>query len=272
MPELPEVETIRRSLQDVVGSTINAAEFSPVAPIKHTSVDTLRTQLTNARIETIGRRGKYLLFSLSRDATLIVHLGMSGRLRRAGPETVAPRHTHMALTLSNDTILRYVDPRRFGVISLAASGQAHPLLHNIGPEFDATDFTVDAFLQQCRRHPKLSLKMALLHQGVVAGLGNIYVCEVLYEARLAPTRTIGDTSDDALARVFAAIRAVLSRAITHGGTSLRDYEDSWGNKGNMKSQLQVYGREGQSTLDGTAEVVRIVQHGRSTWYAPAVQQ
>lgn len=272
MPELPEVETIRRSLLDLVGTTIDTATFSAVAPVKHISAAQLQMALAGQRLMALERRGKYLLFRLSSDNALILHLGMSGRIRRVTDDAPAPKHTHMTLQLSNGCALRYVDARRFGVITLATHALQNPYLANLGPEFDDPQFTAVAFIAQCRRHPNLSLKMALLNQWIVAGLGNIYVCEVLYEAGLNPTRPIASTTETELTRVHAAIRAVLTRAITHGGTSLRDYEDSWGQKGGMKAHLQVYGRDGESTLDGRGSVVRIVQQGRSTWFAPEIQK
>lgn len=272
MPELPEVETIRRSLLDLVGTTIDAVTFSAVAPVKHTTAAQLRLALVKQRLMALQRRGKYLLFQLSSDSTLILHLGMSGRIRRVTDDAPAPKHTHMTLQLSNRSALRYVDARRFGVITWATPARQNPYLAHLGPEFDDPQFNTATFIAQCRRHLKLSLKMALLNQGIVAGLGNIYVCEVLYAAGLHPTRCIADTSDAELTRIHAAIRTVLTRAIAHGGTSLRDYEDSWGQKGGMKAHLQVYGRDGESTLDGRGSVVRIVQQGRSTWFAPEIQK
>lgn len=272
MPELPEVETIRRSLLDLVGTTIEAVTLSAVAPVKHTTPAQLQGTLVGQRLVALQRRGKYLVFRLSSDNALILHLGMSGRIRRVTDGAPAPKHTHMTLQLSNGCALRYVDARRFGAITLDERASHSSYLANLGPEFDDPQFTAAAFIAQCRRHPKLSLKMALLNQGIVAGLGNIYVCEVLYAAGLNPTRPIGSTTETELTRVHTAIRAVLTCAIAHGGTSLRDYEDSWGQKGGMKAHLQVYGRDGESTLDGRASVVRIVQQGRSTWFAPEMQR
>ncbi len=271
MPELPEVETIRRSLSDLVDCTIADVTFSAVAPIRHTSPHALQQRLRGQRLEKFGRRGKFLLLHCG-DAVLILHLGMSGRLRRADLQSTPPKHTHMTLQLSNARTLRYVDARRFGLITVTDATLHNPCLDHLGPEFDDPHCTPAAFMQSCRRHAKLTLKMALLDQHIVAGIGNIYACEILYEARVSPTRRIGETPDEAFVRIHTAIRTVLTRAIAHGGTSLRDYEDSWGKKGGMKSHLQVYGRDGKSTLDGLWQVVRIVQQGRSTWYAPDVQR
>lgn len=269
MPELPEVETIRRSLHDLIADTIREVALSAVAPIRHTTAAQLHHALVGAQVEDIARRGKFLLFRLVEGPTLILHLGMSGRLRRA---TTASPHTHMVLQFAHAGALHYIDARRFGMISLASAAQRSPCLDHLGPEFDDPELTSPIWIARCRRHPKLSLKAALLHQGLVAGLGNIYVCEVLYAAGISPLRTIGATTDAALARILVAMRTVLTRAIAQGGTSLRDYEDSWGRKGGMRAHLQVYGRKRQSTLDGRGHVVRVVQQGRSTWYAPEVQK
>ncbi|MGH7095822.1 MAG: bifunctional DNA-formamidopyrimidine glycosylase/DNA-(apurinic or apyrimidinic site) lyase, partial [Stellaceae bacterium] len=220
MPELPEVETIRRGLAlKLTGRRIVRAELRrpdlrrPFPPL-------LARRLTGARIGALGRRGKYLLVELDDDGVLLLHLGMSGRIT-AGPANGrdAP-HDHVVLTLDDGTEVRFNDARRFGLVDYLRRGEeaAHPLLAGMGPEplelgFDA------AYLADRLAGKMTPIKAALLDQRVVAGLGNIYVCESLYYARLSPRRLARTVSGERAERLAAAIRLVLERAIAAGGSS-----------------------------------------------------
>ncbi len=275
MPELPEIETIRRSLQTVVGRCIARVVCSEKIPLRCTDVATVHRIFTGARITALQRRGKYLRIATDRAVDCVVHLGMSGRiyLERDGNST-PPKHTHMEWILSDDDRLRYVDPRRFGNISLTRTldGHDNPLLAHLGPEFDDAALTSAAFIARCRHHAKLSLKVLLLDQRIVPGLGNIYVCEALYHARLDPRRTVSTTSDAELATLLTALRHTLQLGIEKRGTSLRDYVDGNGRPGAMQHALQVYGRESLGTRGDGLPIERFTQHGRSTWWCPIVQK
>ncbi len=273
MPELPEVETIRRSLTALVGAQVRTVRMTKQIPLCGISARTLRSRLINAKCTAITRRGKYLLLCLSTDQALLLHLGMSGRLdllpsnQRESPR---PKHCHLELIFSDGQRLRYVDPRRFGKVSWWKRGEPQKLLDRLGMEYDDERMTSQLFIAACRGHPGITIKSLLLRQDVIPGIGNIYACEILYEARIDPRSKVGELSDEQLRRLLTAIRVLLKRGIRYGGTTLRDYRTGDGTMGKMQHYLQVYGRDGR-TRDGKQQVSKIVQQGRSTWFAPKVQ-
>ena len=273
MPELPEVETICRSLRPVCGRRISSVFLSPLAPVEGTSPSRLKTALRDHVINEVYRRGKYLVLRLESETGLVIHLGMSGQLRFFANLPARPKHTHLELNLSGGSLLRFIDARRFGTLSLSfrPDGNDNPFLARLGPDYDDPAFTVKEFISRCRRHPGLSLKAVTLDQGIAAGLGNIYACESLYRAGLNPRRRVRKTDDRELASLLWAARESLELGIRHGGTTLRDYLDGLGQRGKMKEFLQVYARKGL-TLDGRGKVTRFFQQGRSTWFCPEVQK
>jgi formamidopyrimidine-DNA glycosylase len=286
MPELPEVETVRRGL-------VAALEGRRIARVEVRRGDLRRplppgfaARLEGRTITSIGRRAKYLLLSLDDGMVLIAHLGMSGRMviERNGARTPPPTsemwrpahlaHVHVAIEAEDGTIVRFSDPRRFGLMDLALAGElaTHPLLAALGPEPTGEDF--DAALLQSRLAGKRTpIKAALLDQRVVAGLGNIYVCEALYRAGISPRRLALAVRGERAGRLARAIRDVLADAIAAGGSSLRDHVAPDGELGYFQHSFQVYGREGQPCPACTCRegVRRIVQSGRSTFYC-AVRQ
>lgn len=274
MPELPEVETLRRSLAPVKDLRIESLRLSRLCPVETTTPARVRRELTGATLTGWKRWGKYLLMLTDREVNLVLHLGMSGQLRFFDQDAPpSPKHTHLELKLANGALLRFVDPRRFGTVSLSW-GNLHrdnPFLARLGPDYLDGNLTPEDFAARCRRHPKISLKAMSLNQGIATGLGNIYACEALYGAELDPRRSIAATSDVALHRFFTAAREALAAGIRHGGVSFRDYLDGLGHRGVMKQFLQVYDREGQPSLDGRGTVKRIVQNARSTFFVPQVQ-
>lgn len=271
MPELPEVETVRRSLQKILPRIIERIYLSPVAPVETTTPAAIRRAVRGSTIQSVGRHGKYLLFDMGQDRSLVVHLGMSGRIMFLAQSSGSrEKHTHLELQFLDGTLLRYIDARRFGTISLA-SNHNNPFLERIGPDYLDRQLTTASYVKRCRCHPGLSLKALLLNQGVAAGMGNIYACEALYQARLDPRRRVATVSDDELRRLLKAIRATLRLGIRYGGTTFRDYLDGRGHRGKMQDFLQVYGREGRKTLDGAGLVKKITQQARSTFYCPAAQ-
>lgn len=273
MPELPEVENVIRTVQAACGTTITQCRLSRVAPLVHTTASAIRRATDNATITAITRRAKYIVIHCASDTRLLIHLGMSGQLRLCATREEVAKHTHCRLTLDNHTELRYVDPRRFGIISLAHTHLAdHPYIAKLGPEYDDPTLTAQMYIERMRRHSKLNIKAALLHQGIVPGLGNIYACEALYLAQVDPRRLVNTLSDEELTRLYQAMRTTLDQGIVSGGTTLKDYVNGLGHRGEMQTLLQVYDREGKRTLDGRADVIKIVQNGRSTWFAPDVQR
>ena len=275
MPELPEVETIRRGLARVMsGRQILCAELRR-PDLRRPFPPALAERLTGAAIGALGRRGKYLLIEIGEEGMLILHLGMSGRITADAGTSPAARHDHVVLTLDDGTVIRFNDPRRFGLIDYTSRAEAarHPLLAGLGPEplepgFDGR--TLAAALAG-RMTP---VKSALLDQRIVAGLGNIYVCEALYRARLSPRRLSGTVGRGRADRLAAAIRAVLEEAIEAGGSSLRDYVQADGELGYFQHRWAVYGREEMPCpgCDCAEGVRRIVQSGRSTFFCARRQR
>ncbi len=282
MPELPEVETVMRGLAArLEGRVIRKAELR--RPDLRWAVPAgFAARLTGARVENLRRRGKYILMRLSGGDSVILHLGMSGRMNiLAGAPLLAALpvlHEHLVLTTDQDVRIAFVDPRRFGSLDLVptAAENTHRLLADLGPEplepgFDAA--ALSAALDG-RRTP---IKSALLDQGVVAGLGNIYVCEALFRARISPLRLAASVAGARAQRLVPAIRATLTEAIAAGGSSLRDYVQPSGELGYFQHAWKVYGRTGQPCehCPGGAAcpgIKRIVQSARSTFYCTRMQR
>ena len=280
LPELPEVETVRRGLQPhLEGSRIARAEARrpdlrwPLPP-------DLVQVLTGARVITLRRRAKYLLADLDRGTTLLLHLGMSGRMLVEGASqgdfhrdpAILPRHDHVVLTTGTGTRITFNDARRFGMVDLIREGQTHPLLASLGPEpFDA-GFSPE-YLRMIFAGRRAPVKQALLDQRIVAGLGNIYVSEALWRAGIDPRRAAGRIGQARIAALVGHVRDVLSDAIAAGGSSLREHRQATGELGYFQHSFRVYDREGlPCARPGCAgRIRRIVQSGRSSFYCPLCQ-
>ncbi|HEU0216612.1 MAG TPA: bifunctional DNA-formamidopyrimidine glycosylase/DNA-(apurinic or apyrimidinic site) lyase [Stellaceae bacterium] len=275
MPELPEVETVRRGLAlKMTGRKIVAAELRR-QDLRRPFPPMLARTLTGAAIGKLTRRGKYILIELDDNGTLLLHLGMSGRIT-AGPADVphAP-HDHVVLTLDDGTVVRFNDARRFGLLDYMRRGEeaAHPLLAEMGPEPLEPGFD-GKYLAQRLAGKMTPIKAALLDQKIVAGLGNIYVCEALYRAGISPRRLAATVTGARAGKLATAIKATLSDAIEAGGSSLRDYVQADGELGYFQHQWAVYGHEGEPCPGCTCKegVRRIVQSGRSTFFCAKKQR
>ncbi|GEO80883.1 bifunctional DNA-formamidopyrimidine glycosylase/DNA-(apurinic or apyrimidinic site) lyase [Pararhodospirillum oryzae] len=277
MPELPEVETVRRGLFPLlVGRRLSRVWVRRPDLRRPLPVD-LAARLEGARVVDLGRRAKYLIATLEDGPRVLLHLGMSGRLT-LGPRAQAGDpgvHDHVLIDTDDDQRLVFHDPRRFGLIALAEPGEESPLLAGLGPEPLDPAFDGPALARRLagRRGP---LKTVLLDQRVIAGLGNIYVCEALYRAGLSPLRPAESLDAPEAARLVAAIRAVLEDALAAGGASLRDYRHVDGSSGYFQLNVSVYGKEGQPcpTCDcpaGEGGIRRLIQAGRSTFFCPRRQ-
>ncbi len=268
MPELPEVETTVRGLRAVMeGRVVTRVEARREDLRRAFPVD-LGQRLTGARVSALSRRAKYGLIETDRDDTMLFHLGMSGRWR-IDPEEIGT-HDHLLLTLDDGRRLSLNDPRRFGSVDLlrTADVPGWPPFVALGPEpFDLTARQ----LADALKGRKAAIKLLLLDQRIVAGLGNIYVCEALFRARISPRRAGGRVSLVRLERLVIAIREVLDEAIAAGGSSLRDFASPDGELGYFSKSFAVYGREGEPCGCGGA-VRRFVQGGRSTFHCPACQR
>lgn len=271
MPELPEVETIRRGLQPrILGRRIQEVRVRehrlrwPVDPA-------LSTHLRGHRIEAVERRSKYLLLCLDNGNRLIVHLGMSGRLCLLGAQVPGGRHDHLDLTLDDAQMLRFHDPRRFGAVLCWPADQAsHPLLAGIGPEpFD--DRFNGEYLFGKSRGRRAAIKNFLMDTHIVAGTGNIYASESLFQAGIRPARAAGRLSRAQFERLVVSVRAVLHRAIECGGTTLRDFAGAAGEAGYFQQDLFVYGRQGQPCRRCQTPIKRVIIAQRSSFYCPRCQ-
>ena len=267
MPELPEVETTVRGLERVLkGRRIRRVEARR-ADLRRSFPPDLGQRLTGARVTGLGRRAKYGLIHTDRDDTMIFHLGMSGswRIDHAKLE----KHDHLLLETDEGRRLALNDPRRFGSVDLVPTNEIDdwPAFKALGPEpFDLKPVE----LHKSLRGRTAAIKLLLLDQGIVAGLGNIYVCEALHRSGIHPRRAGGSVSLERLKRVVPAIREVLNEAIEAGGSTLRDFVSPDGELGYFSKSFTVYDREGKACACG-GTVKRIVQGGRSTFYCPRCQ-
>lgn len=276
MPELPEVETVMRGMQARLdGRVIVRAEVRR-PDLRWKLPENLAARLTGARVTSFRRRAKYILMRLEGGESVLLHLGMSGRI------TLRPRgkndpelHEHVVLETDDGWEVAFVDPRRFGSIDLVRTDaeEQHRLLSGLGPEPLSDAFTAK-LLKAALIGKRTPIKAALLDQTIVAGLGNIYVCEALFRARIPPTRLAGEVATRLL---VPEIKATLNEAIAAGGSTLRDYVQPGGELGYFQHAWQVYGREGEPCpacpgkpdCDGIA---RITQSARSTFYCPKLQR
>lgn len=268
MPELPEVETTVRGLARVLEGRRIASIEARRPDLRRALPPDLGQRLTGARISGLRRRAKYGLIDTDRGDTLVFHLGMSGHWR-VDPDEIG-KHDHFIIATDEGRRIVLNDARRFGSLDLVPTGElgAWPTLAALGPEpldLDARD------LQRRLAGRRAAIKLLLLDQRIVAGLGNIYVCEALYRAGIRPTRAGGSMSLDRLNRLVPAINGVLAEAIAAGGSTLRDFASPDGELGYFSKTFAVYDREGQPCGCG-GTVRRVVQGGRSTFYCPSCQR
>ena len=269
MPELPEVETTRRGLaphligRRVLAVTVRKALRWPVP-------DALRETLPGQRIDDIERRAKYLLVH-TRAGSALLHLGMSGSLRVLQADTPPGLHDHVDWHLDSSRILRYTDPRRFGSQLWQPPGEVHPLLGNLGPEPLGPDFDGD-YLWKLSRGRKTAVKLFLMDQSVVVGVGNIYAAEALFAAKIHPKRVAGQISRERYARLADEVKRILEYAIGRGGTTLRDFINPDGAPGYFEQELFVYGRAGEPCKVCGTKIRAITLGQRSTFFCPHCQR
>jgi len=273
LPELPEVEIIRRQLEkELAGARIAACEVGLPRLVTYPTPLGYRRGLKGRRVEGVGRRGKYLLIGLDDGHELVIHLGMTGSLVLAEPAGERPRHTHIVFHLEDGRDLLYVDPRTFGETALLRPGDRSPLrgLYAMGPEPLEKNFTC-AVLEDSLRG-KCRVKSALLDQSRVAGIGNIYADESLHRAGIDPLRRLDGLTPDEIERIHRAVREVLSEAILRGGSSVSDYIDLRGERGSFQDSHRVYRREGERCPSCGGTIRREVISGRSSYFCPNCQK
>jgi formamidopyrimidine-DNA glycosylase len=278
MPELPEVETVCRGLAPFMeGRTLTRVDQRR-KNLRFPFPKQFAKRLLNRRVERIRRRAKYILISLDDSTVLIIHLGMSGRMTITPPGQTAPepgKHDHVVFGTDAGAVIMFNDVRRFGLMDLAQEDtlDQHPLLCDIGPEPLGNAFS-GAYLSERLKGRKTPIKSALLDQKIVAGLGNIYVCEALYRAGISPKRLASTVAGARAERLVPVVRDILDEAIAKGGSTLKDYVQTDGELGYFQHEFAVYGREGEPCpgCDCKKSVQRIVQSGRSTFYCAKRQR
>ncbi|HYH00248.1 MAG TPA: bifunctional DNA-formamidopyrimidine glycosylase/DNA-(apurinic or apyrimidinic site) lyase [Terriglobales bacterium] len=271
MPELPEVETVVRSLaKRVTGEVVESAWFSGKAPTFKSEPAEIALVLEGSKVEHVHRQGKHIVFDLQKDGRLqaqwIVHLGMTGRMLVTSPDCELEKHTHIIAKFSSGRELRFIDPRRFGrtwVVSgksVFDAGGKEPL--DVGLELFAGLFHAR----------KTAIKAALLNQRLLRGIGNIYADEALFRAGVRPRRRASSLTRPELKRLYESVQQVLNEAIAAGGSSISDYVDADGERGFFQVQHRVYGREGKPCLTCHSPIKRIIVAGRGTHYCPECQK
>ena len=275
MPELPEVETIAADLRPhLVGRTIVRVELSFPTIVRHPEPELFIDGVAGMRIESVGRRGKYILIGLDRrDVLLVIHLGMTGQLRIVDEVAPLEKHTHAVFFLDDGRQLRYRDPRRFGRLllgteaALVASKKMPPL----GPEPIDPEFAPDDLYRRLRRR-RAPLKSVLLDQKAIAGVGNIYADESLHRAGLRPTRLANTVTKKSAARLHESLRDSLQAAILNRGSSVDTYRDAWGEMGGQQERLLVYGRAGEPCFTCGRPLSSIRIAGRTTVFCKHCQR
>lgn len=274
MPELPEVETVVRGLSRIMeGEVLSHVETRRDKlrfPIPQNFADILKGK----RVKDLSRRAKFGLIHMEDAPDVIFHLGMSGRMRLLGagaPEF--EKHDHVIFQTGKGEIIAFNDPRRFGFIDFLKNDGSHPMLDKLGPEPLSNHFNGPALAEKLKGK-KSPIKAAILDQSVVSGVGNIYACEALYEAGISPRRLAHTVQGQRAERLATTIREVLTRAIAAGGSTLKDYAQVDGELGYFQHDFRVYGREGEAcrNVECGADIKRLVQSGRSTFYCSKCQR
>ena len=282
MPELPEVETVRRGLQPVMEEHVISHVDVNRPDLRWPFPQNMAERLRGRTVKLLRRRSKYILADLDSGETLIIHLGMSGRMQIDLADTAkfhqdAPslqKHDHVVFHMHGGARIIFNDARRFGAMDLTgtASVEQHWLIDKLGPEPLGNQFD-EAYLVSALRKKASPIKSALLDQRVLAGLGNIYVCEILFRTGISPKRKASNLSAVRVASLVPAIRDVLNEAIESGGSSLRDHRQTNGELGYFQHNFAVYDREGEHcTNDCGSKIFRVVQSGRSSFYCPKCQR
>ena len=270
MPELPEVETTRRGIlpyvdqQTVAEIIVRQAKLRwPIPPEIH--------QMEGQKVESVIRRGKYLLLETAQ-GTALIHLGMSGSLRVIDAGIAPDKHDHVDFIFANGKVIRFHDPRRFGSVLWTTSDPLkHKLIRSLGPEPLSANFSGE-YLYQRSRGRSVSIKQFIMNGQTVVGVGNIYACESLFKAGISPKRLAGKVSKARYIKLVAVIKEVLAQAIEQGGTTLKDFVQATGKPGYFQQQLNVYGRAGEACPSCNSSIKQVTQGQRSTFYCGKCQR
>lgn len=272
MPELPEVETVKRALEDrLLGHTIMEVEMRR-PNLRWPMPDDMAERLRGKQIEGFSRRSKYIWAHLSGAENMLIHLGMSGRVLFEDAQSYEPKkHDHVLFYTDHDTLLVFCDPRRFGMIDVLKDTTQNRYTEHLGVEPLSSDLTAEYVVAKLKGK-QVNMKAALMDQRIIAGLGNIYVCEALFRAGINPTMPSGKLSGKKIEQLVPVINQVLEEAIVSGGSTIRDYVRSDGELGYFQHKFQVYGRENEPCIACSEAIERITQQGRSTFYCPSCQR
>lgn len=272
MPELPEVETIKTTLQDIVGARIDKISVLNKRLRWPVPVQKLDQFIQTNRIMRIRRRSKYLIWDMDNGYSLSIHLGMSGRVGQFRPETIHELHTHILFDLDTGWQIRYRDPRRFGFLDVIRSQEllTHPRFRNLGIEPLSSELNVD-YLKQSLSHSVRTVKTVLMDAGIVAGIGNIYANEILFHAGILPQRLAKTLTESEWKKTVTAVKTVIQDAITAGGTTLSDYRNAQGEPGYFQLDLCVYGRTGRPCRICGKSIKYTKLSGRSTFFCSHCQ-
>ena len=268
MPELPEVETTKRGLEPLIVNQVVERAILYRDNLRWEMPKHLVTTLANQRVNSIHRRGKYLLIEFD-VGTLIIHLGMSGSIKVVSNDTPLKKHDHFELGFGNYTVMRLNDPRRFGAVLFSKNG-SHPLLDSLGVE-PLEDLFDESYLYSKSRNKQQNIKAFVMDSKVVVGVGNIYACESLHQAGINPERKAGSVSKKRYVLLTQRIKTILAQAIKAGGTTLQDFSQVDGSPGYFAQTLSVYGRENKLCGTCSGKIARITQNQRSTFYCPLCQ-
>jgi len=280
MPELPEVETVRKGLEPYMTGHVIAQADIRRPDLRWPFPENMAARLVGKRVERLRRRSKYILCDLDSGETLLIHLGMSGRMTISAPDKAEAhpalqKHDHVVIDMDNGARITFNDTRRFGAMDLleTKTAEQHKLLASLGPEPLGNSFD-ETYFVAALKGKNTPIKSALLDQRIVAGLGNIYVCEALWRTGISPLNKAGKLTKARVASLVPAIRSVLNDAITAGGSSLKDYRRADGELGYFQHSFAVYGRENEPCkTEGCKGVIkRVVQSGRSSFYCPKCQK
>ncbi len=268
MPELPEVETTVRGLYNIIDLKISKIKIHTYQ-LRNKIPNNIKKKLLYQKILNIRRIAKYIILDLDNEYSLLIHLGMSGRLK-SDNKFIKGKHDHFIIYFNNKTNLTFNDPRKFGFIDICKTKSIHlkKYIENLGIDALSKNLT-EVYLYKKISKSQVPIKQILLNQKIIAGIGNIYASEILYHARISPIIAGKDLKIFELQKIIKSIRIILEKAIKFGGSSIRDYRSADGTLGNFQSNFKVYNKEGQ--IIGNDKVKKIVQYGRSTFFCPKLQ-
>ena len=270
MPELPEVETTIRGLNILINKKVIKI-ITNTKKLRYSIPSNISYKFKDQKIISIERIAKYILINFFNNLTVIIHLGMSGRLKVTKSSYTENKHDHVIILFSNNYKLIFNDPRKFGFIDIAATFELNQKKYISSLGVDALSIKLNTnYMYTKIKNSVVPIKQILLNQYIVSGIGNIYACEILYDAKISPLTPGKDLNINQIRLIIKSTKKILKKAISYGGSSIKDYRSSDGTLGNFQSNFKVYGKEGQKV--SKFEIIKIVQYGRATFYCPGLQK